>query len=276
MSRWAEFLGENYMQNHGKFACLKDWKEALLLACHERGLTTTLRNFSWNNFPETLIKVYCTSNGFIHPQNTFTSSGDFNYLSFGDACLMAGYDSGSLPGLPVSRFDIVTSEYLWCCKRLLDVCCRTFYTVGTRMGILQGVNVKGYDNGVETVLDDLSTAYGWGFGRNGSNNGVKCNISLNGAPFNNGSGFFPTASKTVFFKLSKYTGADAYYHPVIPEMTYTQFPGNITNNNNFLYSDQMVTSGNVNIYFLDQYLGWEVESAKCICGPDGYEFYDAI
>lgn len=275
MSSWADYLGSDYMTTHGRFAPLKNWKTALEAACDERGLYHG-RPVSFGDLPETLIKPRCDSNLLIHPETTFTLAGELNYLTFADACTLAGYDSEDLPAGPTNPFDPVDSDYLWCCKRLLDACCRSIYIVGSRRaGFLNGVNVYEIDDGIETAQGDLLTAYGWGANTPGSQVSLKCNVSLGGMPFNNGSGIFPSTNKEVFFRLTKYSGFSAYYHPVAAEMTYILFPGNITNIYNILYSDQLYTDGNV-YFYQSPYAGWQVESARCICGPGGLEFYDPL
>ena len=138
MSRWAEFLGDDYMSSHGKFVPYENWANAFNLAFRERGvedgngavdvrqcyefcLYTKHQYSSFSNF------FFSTFNSirwpYINPQQPFSSIEinywkPFNYLSAENITDLLGEPLLA----PPQKFTPTPSEYLWQCKRILDCC----------------------------------------------------------------------------------------------------------------------------------------------------------
>ena len=136
MSRWAEFLGEDYMTTHGRFAPYDCWCAAFTYAWGERsGEVLEPQPFLADTLKDTLssivFEILNNGDGRIGHRLRFIKEEDystwFNYdnwsFSFTRMLTLAAIEEriGPRPQAP-SRFEPYTAEYLWWFKRVLDCC----------------------------------------------------------------------------------------------------------------------------------------------------------
>ena len=119
MSRWAEFLGENYMTTHGRFVPYEAWHEALYLAMIERGIVP---DDGWER-NRNFISLICSDWTFQDKFEYSVVGGIENTTSVGHVNL----HDVLLQRIGIEewiqhpqRFAPYTTEYLWMFKRVLD------------------------------------------------------------------------------------------------------------------------------------------------------------
>jgi len=138
MSRWAEFLGDDYMTTHGRFVPYGHWKKALLHAWSERigetikdprdpetSCVDLLQPQLWEdaNLKDLLFSIT------LALQNDYRGFVDKSDPT-GSVVTLAAIETmiGPCPAAP-GKFEPYTAEYLWWIKRALDCC--TMRAVGS-------------------------------------------------------------------------------------------------------------------------------------------------